>query len=222
MLRLAPGGRRATRSVHVASAGLRRSNRWCRRTPGSGDGAGTSSVAARHRRRHRQRTPIGELAFEDGERLIDAELLEIDLARGKTISVNRDAGRAASTVSTVGMRFGSRGLFDWTWKPSGRVTCSAAWTVAPGGDAVALDDRRDVALTRGPALRDRGKSDTTESRTTRGHRRAAPQISDLRLRLRRLRSCDRSLHFFERDRPGRQRQRRRDRPSLSPAADPET
>ena len=37
-----------------------------------------------------------------------------------------------SIVSSVGMSEASRGLLDWTWKPSGSATFSAARTVVPG------------------------------------------------------------------------------------------
>ena len=35
----------------------------------------------------------------------------------------------------MAMSDGSRGAFDWTWNPSGSVTCSAARTVVPAPTA---------------------------------------------------------------------------------------
>ena len=54
-----------------------------------------------------------ELALEDGERLIETDLLQVGRQAGNTTS-STVTPAGASTVSSVGMSNGSRGLFDWT------------------------------------------------------------------------------------------------------------
>ena len=47
-------------------------------------------------------------------------------------------------VRTVGISVGSRGAFDWTWKPSGNATRSASLAGAAGSLAIGRGDRRNL------------------------------------------------------------------------------
>src|SRR3954453_22492886 len=66
---------------------------------------------------------------------------------GHTISLTvTPAG--ASIDSSVGISSGSRGLFDWVWRPSGRDTRKAARTVSPAFALACSTSGTTVALGR--------------------------------------------------------------------------
>ena len=133
------------------------------------------------------------------------------VAGGKTISSTVTPG-GASIVSTVGMRVGSRGLSDCVCSPSGSATFSASRTFAAA--CTAACSTTGVTSARGRpaparfAARTEDTKGTEDTEGTEAPRLAGPAQRPSSVSCVPCVLCA-SLHFFQRNRARRQRQRRR-------------